>query len=1039
MVTINHNRAVNGANSCRILDCGTRTSWTYDASGQLQRERRNGTGSFDVTHVYDPGGNRTVMIDSGTRTTATYDAGNELLVEKTGAARTTYQYDANGNTTRKDTGSALTIYDWDVRNRMTAAKPVGAPVTSTYTGDNNRVKKQVGGATKQFVYDFENLLRESDGGGSLQQEYTSTTEQYGDLLSAYDGSSSRYYEFDPQYSTEALLDDTGSVTDRYKYRAYGLASHPTGSSTQPQTFVGRQGYYADTEIDLYYVRRRYYDPITARWRSEDNDGYGANGSNLYWYGGNDPVNTTDPSGNIVFVPTAHRDALIEFYGAYGFKSDDFTYAYWSREGFSALFVPKPRRLRLALILKEVESRWSPWDKDAVRALATYLGRSAINRYVYWQSGWWKQDSIPRYDIASYADQFYKDIRSWGWLEGLTQVDPELLKPIEFSYVEAFKEAFTERCQELAEKAQAYLNQVTDFVTEFWEFAKQFLTRAFDVAGALITRAGTVFNTFLTGVGMGIENFVKNFSEVIPDVLSDWLLPAGGGVGASANEGLLDRLISAANFSWERILARVIDKFPLEIALRAEDFLKGKKYSELLNPANLGGSPASLLLDLAKPAVDELKSGEEGLALLKGALGTLLKGPIGKIYDVARSVFANQVQIKKIINNFLAGVDALLRDDPSGVASQLEIGLKNAIPLVLDVAASLLGVGDLRDKVRGWVTKITDPGSPIDGLIDKALTPFLSKLKIPIPSFGGIARPNTLGSVMPFVYRNAKGEESSHRVWLETTESKQVLLHVSGSEGTQKKADGTIGKDIKRIQDLYVELEKAKGTVAKAKDKKAAQQQAAAAKAKLDELRKAIDKVVRGIAKGTYSKQDKRALKDFRLITAANKEVSLEDFLESADCGCPAETETSSEQLSQNLVAGRCGPKDNKGISNRPEAHHIVPGAAKDGKHPRIKAIRDKLTSAPVCIGINDAINGVFLPKSHRTSTNPEPRRTFHNCTFRSDYYAFIVQQVDSVPANRMAVWNLLLSLRQFLIEHKQWPMLDFDPSAPRANCQDEDT
>ncbi len=275
---------------------GVRTSWIYDASGQLQREQRNGTGSFDVTHLYDPAGNRTLMIDSGTRTTATYDAANELLVEKTGAARTTYQYDANGNTTRKDTGAALTIYDWDVRNRMTSAKPVGTPVTCTYSGDNKRVKKEVGATTKQFLYDYENLLRETDGSGNLDREYTSTTEQYGDLLNAYDGSSTSYYEFDPQYSTEALLDDSGSVTDRYKYRAYGLSTHPTGSSTQPHTFVGRQGYYNDPQIDLYYVRRRYYDPVTARWRSEDNDGYGASGPNLYSYGNNDPVNATDPSG-----------------------------------------------------------------------------------------------------------------------------------------------------------------------------------------------------------------------------------------------------------------------------------------------------------------------------------------------------------------------------------------------------------------------------------------------------------------------------------------------------------------------------------------------------------------------------------------------------------------------------------------------------------------------------------------------------------------------------------------------------------------------
>ena len=94
------------------------------------------------------------------------------------------------------------------------------------------------------------LLRESDGSGSLEKEYTSTTEQYGDLLSAYDagGASSSYYEFNAQSSAEALLDDSASVTDRYRYRAFGLAAHMEGSSDNSRTFAGKQGYIADPEL-----------------------------------------------------------------------------------------------------------------------------------------------------------------------------------------------------------------------------------------------------------------------------------------------------------------------------------------------------------------------------------------------------------------------------------------------------------------------------------------------------------------------------------------------------------------------------------------------------------------------------------------------------------------------------------------------------------------------------------------------------------------------------------------------------------------------
>src|SRR5262249_10352976 len=86
-----------------------RTPWTYDPAHQLRHEVRSGATSFDVTHVYDAAGNRTVQIDAGVRTTYTVDAANQLTLALTGTARTTYTHDACGNRTRKDAPAALTL------------------------------------------------------------------------------------------------------------------------------------------------------------------------------------------------------------------------------------------------------------------------------------------------------------------------------------------------------------------------------------------------------------------------------------------------------------------------------------------------------------------------------------------------------------------------------------------------------------------------------------------------------------------------------------------------------------------------------------------------------------------------------------------------------------------------------------------------------------------------------------------------------------------------------------------------------------------
>jgi len=51
---------------------GRRTTWTYDESYQLVNEHRAGTGSFNLTCVYDSVRNRLVKNDAGAATASTY-------------------------------------------------------------------------------------------------------------------------------------------------------------------------------------------------------------------------------------------------------------------------------------------------------------------------------------------------------------------------------------------------------------------------------------------------------------------------------------------------------------------------------------------------------------------------------------------------------------------------------------------------------------------------------------------------------------------------------------------------------------------------------------------------------------------------------------------------------------------------------------------------------------------------------------------------------------------------------------------------------
>ncbi len=275
---------------------GDVTTWTYDRTYQLTHEERSGGISFDVAYTYDAAGNRVTQDDSGAMTTYTYDEANRLLTSEDVSGVTTFTYDEDGNRTQKETPSDVTYYTWDEDSRLVSSEPVAGVVTLTYRADGRRVRKEMPSESKKFIYDFKRLLQETDDTGTVEQEYTSTLSEWGELVSEYDGTDTLYHQYDAIGSTDALLDDAETATDRYAHRAFGIEESHTGTSENPFTFVGAENYYRDPELELYFAGARYYDPQAGRWLSEDPKGLEGGDENLYRYVRNNPVNAVDPSG-----------------------------------------------------------------------------------------------------------------------------------------------------------------------------------------------------------------------------------------------------------------------------------------------------------------------------------------------------------------------------------------------------------------------------------------------------------------------------------------------------------------------------------------------------------------------------------------------------------------------------------------------------------------------------------------------------------------------------------------------------------------------
>lgn len=289
----------------RVEQDGTLVTWSYDATYQLTRERRNGAHSYDTTYAYDPAGNRRLKLDSSVRTSYSYDAANQLqkYVDNTGT--TTFTFDASGNQRIQQTpSSGTTTNTWDYENRlMKVALASGILNTFSYNGDGLRVQRQDSLGISKQIWDGQKIIEETDQNNVAQVVYTQSVGLYGDVVSQRRSGAGQYFLFDPLGSTTRLIDGNQNVTDSYLFKASGELLASSGTTINPWRWVGRHGYIFDSDTFSYYLRTRQYSPPIARFLSADimatflsADISAMTRGTLYEYARNNLVGNVDPSG-----------------------------------------------------------------------------------------------------------------------------------------------------------------------------------------------------------------------------------------------------------------------------------------------------------------------------------------------------------------------------------------------------------------------------------------------------------------------------------------------------------------------------------------------------------------------------------------------------------------------------------------------------------------------------------------------------------------------------------------------------------------------
>lgn len=91
------------------------------------------------------------------------------------------------------------------------------------------------------------------------------------------------------------LTTAGSVSRSYTYDEWGRLAASSGSLADYDRARWKGALWMGPELDLYYMRNRWYEPRTGRFLSEDPIGLGG-GINQYVFASDDPINGRDPTG-----------------------------------------------------------------------------------------------------------------------------------------------------------------------------------------------------------------------------------------------------------------------------------------------------------------------------------------------------------------------------------------------------------------------------------------------------------------------------------------------------------------------------------------------------------------------------------------------------------------------------------------------------------------------------------------------------------------------------------------------------------------------
>ena len=275
--------------------------YKYNNVGQLIVAAHSNNSKFNVgvtaPTTYDANGNIETITSENETLNYTYDEGTNKVINVSSSneeINRVYEYDVYGNTIKSSSNSIDKItYDTLTNLPVSIQLTNGLEQSYEYNGIQQRVVKNSSDIKKKvYVHGLNDLpLIE------ITEEITQYIYGVGGLIGKVSNEGLFFMIKDQQGSVRAVISSEGTVEAMIDYLPFGQIMDTSYGDLSKYTylFIGQE---FEKELNLYNYRARFYDPELCRFYSVDpRFQYGS----PFAYCNNNPINLTDPSGEIATI------------------------------------------------------------------------------------------------------------------------------------------------------------------------------------------------------------------------------------------------------------------------------------------------------------------------------------------------------------------------------------------------------------------------------------------------------------------------------------------------------------------------------------------------------------------------------------------------------------------------------------------------------------------------------------------------------------------------------------------------------------------